>query len=68
MTSRRSTPEREDAEQELERYPRVALRWHGRWCAERVVTLSEAQAALALLALAQHEPAAVAALREIARR
>ena len=55
------------AEQEPERYYRVALRWHGRYCAERDVTLSQAQAVLALLTLATEQPAAVAALREAVR-
>jgi hypothetical protein len=32
-----------------ERYPRAALRWHGRLCREVDVTLEEAQAILAVL-------------------
>jgi hypothetical protein len=34
-----------------ERFPRAALRWHGRYCREVNVTLEEAQAVLAGLAL-----------------
>ncbi len=34
-----------------ERYPRAALRWHGRLCREVDVSLEEAQAVLAALAL-----------------
>jgi hypothetical protein len=45
----------------------VAVRWHGRYCAERDVTLSQAQAVLALLALVG-EPGAAAMLRETVRR
>jgi hypothetical protein len=33
----------------LERYPRAALRWHGRLCREVDVSLEEAQAILAAL-------------------
>jgi len=54
------------AEQDPEKYPRVALRWNARYCAERSVTLWEAQAVLALLALA--DPLATATLRDIVRR
>jgi hypothetical protein len=49
------------AEQEANKYPRVALRWHARYCAERDVTLAEAQAVLALLVLVD-EAASAAAL------
>src|SRR4051812_17754660 len=42
------------AEKEPGRYPRLALRWHARFCADSDrVTLQEAQAVLALLAAAQ---------------
>jgi hypothetical protein len=34
-----------------ERYPRAALRWHGRLCRKVDVTLEEAQAILAALAV-----------------
>jgi hypothetical protein len=34
-----------------ERFPRAALRWHGRFCREVDVTLEEAQAVLAALVL-----------------
>ena len=34
-----------------ERYPRAALRWHGRLCREVDVSLEEAQAILAVLAV-----------------
>jgi hypothetical protein len=34
-----------------ERFPRAALRWHGRFCREVEVSLEEAQAVLALLVL-----------------
>jgi hypothetical protein len=38
-------------DREPRRYPRAALRWHGRYCREvRDVTLEEAQAILAMLA------------------
>ena len=53
------------AEQAPDKYPRVALRWHARYCAERDVTLAEAQAVLALLAFAPKQRA-TAALRELA--
>ena len=55
------------AEQDPDKYPRVALRWHARCCAERDVTLSEAQAVLALLALVD-QPGAAAMLGETVRR
>jgi hypothetical protein len=38
-------------EKDPERYPRAALRWHGRLCREVDVSLEEAQATLAALAL-----------------
>jgi hypothetical protein len=54
-------------EQEPDRYPRVALRWHARYCKEQPhVTMAQAQAVLALLALA--DPASAAALRDLVRR
>ena len=34
-----------------DRFPRAALRWHGRYCREVTVSLEEAQAVLAALAL-----------------
>jgi hypothetical protein len=55
------------AEQDPDKYPRVALRWHARYRAERDVTLSQAQAVLALLALVD-EPGAAVMLRETVRR
>jgi hypothetical protein len=38
-----------------ERYPRAALRWHGRLCREVSVSLEEAQAILAALVLMARE-------------
>jgi hypothetical protein len=45
-----------------ERYPRAALRWHGRLCREVDVSLEEAQAVLAALALLAGERKRNAAL------
>jgi hypothetical protein len=53
-------------EQEPEKYARVALRWQARYCAERNVTLSRAQAVLALLAL--DDSAAAPTLCAVVRR
>jgi hypothetical protein len=53
-------------ELEPEKYARVALRWHGRYCSEREPTLAQAQAVLALLVLA--DPASASTLRELVRR
>jgi hypothetical protein len=38
-------------DKQSERYPRAALRWHGRLCREVDVSLEEAQAILATLVL-----------------
>jgi hypothetical protein len=54
------------AEQDPDKYPRVALRWHSRYCKEHEhVTLAQAQAVLALLALA--DPGSSSVLRELVR-
>jgi hypothetical protein len=53
-----------------DRYGRAALRWHGRLCREVDVTLEEAQAVLAALALLSGERArnAAFALADLLRR
>jgi hypothetical protein len=40
-----------------EKFPRAALRWHGRFCREVDVSLEEAQAVLAALVLSRREEA-----------
>jgi hypothetical protein len=53
-----------------ERYPRAALRWHGRLCREVNVSLEEAQATLAALALlaGEHKSNAAFALADLLSR
>jgi hypothetical protein len=53
-----------------ERYPRAALRWHGRLCREVDVSLEEAQAILAALVLmaGEHKGNAAFALSDLLSR
>jgi hypothetical protein len=44
-------PQARGTDKAPERYPRAALRWHGRLCREVDVSLEEAQATLAALVL-----------------
>lgn len=54
-------------DREPAKFPRVALRWHARYCSERRVSLEQATAVLALLSgLQRNEPrAAGRALRAV---